>query len=61
MEANGAVRVKPRLCGRPQNVGDARAVGYLPRRTAPQVWSQHTERSVIQSTRLKDVGVRRPV
>lgn len=35
-----AVKVKPGLPWRPQNVGDARAVGYLPRRTANRKWNQ---------------------
>lgn len=35
-----AVKVKPGLLWRPQDVGDARAVGYLPRRAANREWDQ---------------------
>lgn len=34
------VKVKPRLCQRPQDVGDIRAVGHLPRRVAESEWNQ---------------------
>jgi len=37
---HGAVKVKPGLCWRPQDVRDARAVGYLPRRAAHRKWNQ---------------------
>lgn len=35
-----AVKVKPGLPWGPQDVGDARLVGYLPRKAADWVWSQ---------------------
>ena len=35
-----AVKVKPGLPWRPQNVGDARAMGYLPRKAPNKAWNQ---------------------
>ena len=35
-----AVKLKPGLPWRPQNVGDARAIGYLSRRAANREWNQ---------------------
>lgn len=34
------VKVMPELCWRLQDVGDTRAVGYLPRRAAIRKWNQ---------------------
>ena len=34
------MKVKPGLCLRFQDIGDARAVGHLSRRAADQVWNQ---------------------
>lgn len=34
-----ALKVKPGLCWRPQDVGDARAMGYLPSRAADWGWN----------------------
>ena len=34
-----AVMLKPRLSWRSQDVGDARAMGYLPRRAANREWN----------------------
>ena len=35
-----AMEVKHRLCKRPQDVGDARVVGYLLRKAANREWNQ---------------------
>ena len=35
-----AVKVKPGLPWRPQDVGDARVMGYLPRKAANREWNQ---------------------
>jgi hypothetical protein len=42
-----AVKVKPGLPWRPQEVRDARAVGNLPRKAAHREWNQEGERSVL--------------
>lgn len=48
-----AVKVKPGWAAlEPQDIGDARAVGYLPR-IANRAWNQPRERSVLQLTKLK--------
>ena len=50
------MKVKPGLPWRPQDVGDARTVGYLLRKTANREWTSLRERSVLQSTKMKEVG-----
>lgn len=54
---HGTVKVKSRLSWRPQDVGEARTVRYLPRRAANREWNQ-PQRGVLQSTRLR--GLRDP-
>jgi hypothetical protein len=44
-----------KLPWRPQDVRDARAVGYLLRKAANREWKQ-PKRFVLQSTRIKEVG-----
>lgn len=50
-----AVKVKPGLCWRPQAVGSARVIGYLPRRAEDMAWDQ-PKREVLQSMKLKGLG-----
>jgi hypothetical protein len=49
------VKVRPGLPWQPQEVRDARVIGYLLRRAANSGTSPR-ERSVLQSTKLKGVG-----
>ena len=51
-----AVKLKPGWPWRPQDIGDARPMGYLLRKTANREWNQHKRRGVLQSTKLKGVG-----
>lgn len=39
-----SIKMKPRLCWRPQDVEDARVVRYMPRRVANRVWNHMRER-----------------
>lgn len=48
-----AVKVKPALCWRPQDAGDAQAVGSPPRKAADWVWNYPIKRS---PTKLKGLG-----
>ena len=41
-----AVKLKPVLPRRTQDVGDARIMGYLPRRAANRMWNQPQEEEV---------------
>lgn len=50
-----AMKVKPGLPWRPQNVGDDRAVGYFQRRD-PNRGISPWERGVLQPTKLKGAG-----
>ena len=47
--------IKLKLPWRPQDIRDARAVGYLLRKAANREWKQ-PKRFVLQSTRIKEVG-----
>ena len=49
------LKVKPGWPQRPQDVGDARVEGCLPRRAADREWN-HPKRCVLQSIKLKEVG-----
>lgn len=44
---NKAVKVKPELCWRPQSVGNAPTMGWLPRRAAPREWNQLKRRAAV--------------
>lgn len=53
-----AVKVNPGLCLKPQDAGDVRVVGHLPRTSAKMVWNQpKRERRRLQSSKLKGVRV----
>jgi hypothetical protein len=49
-----AVKVEPGFYWRSQDVGHARAVGYLPRKSADRVWKPKGEK--LQSANLEEVG-----
>lgn len=51
-----AVKLKPGLPQKSQDVGDARAMGYRPRRAANRVWNQAKRAASLQSTELKGIG-----
>ena len=50
-----AVNVKTGLPCKLQDVGDARAIGYLPRTAAHREWKK-TKKSILQSTKIKGGG-----
>lgn len=54
-----ALKVIHVLLQRPQDVGEARAVDYLPRKAAECLGTRARERSVLQLTQLKGVGDRK--
>ena len=43
-----AVKLKPGLPWKPQDVGDARTVGYLPEKTANREWNQPKRRKHVE-------------
>ena len=49
------VKMKPGWPWRPQDVGNARAMGYLPRKVANREWNE-PQRSMLHSTKMKGVG-----
>ena len=57
---NEAVMIKPGLPWRPQDLGNARVVGHLPRRAA-DCGTSPTKRSMLQSTKLKGVRDLKPI
>jgi hypothetical protein len=50
------MKVRHGLPWRPQDVRDARVMGYLPRIADNREWNQPRETSVLQSTNLKGLG-----
>jgi hypothetical protein len=50
------MKVTCRLPWRPQDVVDARPMGYLPMRGAIKEWYQPKRKNMSQSTKLKEVG-----
>lgn len=42
-----AIKLEPRLHCRPQDIGDVRVVGYLPRRAANRVWNQYKRKKEV--------------
>jgi hypothetical protein len=52
---NEAVKMKPGLLLRSQNVGDARAVAYLPRRTANREWNQPKRKKCVAINKAKGI------
>lgn len=52
-----AEMVMTEFCWWTQEIGDARAVGYLPRRTAVQVWNQPKKEACCSQQRRKELEI----